>query len=1117
MSTQPSSPASNPVPNAPAQASEKAQASRYKDTLNLPKTSFPMKANLVQNEPASTKAWDAAGQYEKLQGLREAAGAPRFVFHDGPPYANGNLHLGHLLNKTLKDFVVRSRLMAGKSCRFVPGWDCHGLPIEHKVMTELAAAGKLEKIAGLPDDQRRMAIRRECQKHAEKYQKLQSGQLKRFLALCDYERPYLTMSKEYEGATLEVFADLVEQGLVYRQLKAVHWSVANETALADAELEYEDREDISVYVDFEAADTDAVYDAFGFPPEDPVAPASSRCDAGEAEGENEESGGSSEDEEEEGTPAGSRCHQEEEDSGDSGRPGQRPCFMIWTTTPWTLPANLAIAVNPLFEYALVRVDGNITVIAKELVEKVTKAAKSEDVKVLATAKGDKLVGLKYRHPFISPSPDFSKLNPAALPQGVSVASLSVYRIVAADYVTLEDGTGLVHTAPGHGADDYLTGLREKLPIYCPVKGDGSYDDSTPESVRGKNIWKANPEIVEMLRNSGHLFYDHKFMHSYPHDWRGKSPVIFRATEQWFIGVDRERKDGGTLRSLAMAATEVPVGQASNLPSNQEAGWKPAPPSVAFTPEWGRNRLRGMLEARPDWCISRQRSWGLPIPAFYSVDAAGNATTLLTTASVRAVAKRFREAGSDAWFLESPKDILRHYDYAADKEAPRGIDLGTLKKSTDIFDVWFESGSSWNAVMRERSPGWHRLPAGAGNGVDMAEASDGRNSQHRLEAGATRSGNTDAVDYPVDLYLEGSDQHRGWFQLSLLPALGATGRPPFKRLLTHGFIVDKNGIKMSKSLGNTIEVEDLLKEFGADVCRWWVATVDYTGDIRADKSFFAVSGEAYRKVRNTLRFMLSNLDDFTPSPPGKDCSSGEGMCAAWSSYNPTGIDTWALSRFNALSAEVRAAFDAYDFRTAAVAIFDFCNETLSSIYLATIKDRLYCDKPDSARRRLTQSCLWDLTDGLCRLLAPLLPHTADEAWRSLHKTPAPGDSVHLRTWIDRFPVDADEAGWATVMAARDAGLKALETARQSSDLDNPLDAGVVLPDPDGTLARFDPIDLADLMGVSRVTLDKGTTAAKAVDLRAEPRCERSWKRDGTVKQRSDGGMLSQRDAVAVGVA
>ena len=1018
-------------------APETPKANRYKDTLNLPKTAFPMKANLVQNEPASIKAWDAAGLYEKAIEAREKSGGGTFVFHDGPPYANGNLHIGHLLNKCLKDFVVRSKLMSGKACRYVPGWDCHGLPIEHKVMTELAEAGKLAKVAGLPEDQRRMAIRRECQKHAEKYQKLQSGQLKRFLAIGDYEHPYMTMSKGFEAATLNVFADLVEQGLVYRQLKAVHWSIANETALADAELEYYDREDISVYVDFEAADADAVYDAFGL--EELNAE-----DAEEAEGENEAE-----------VPASDSGAPRIAHSAPRGRPGQRPCFMIWTTTPWTLPANLAIAVNPAFEYALVRVDGNVTIIAKELVDKVTKAGKAEEVQILATVKGDKLLGLRYKHPFISGQPDFSHLPDAAMPGGVAGAAKhppQVYRVVAAEYVTLEDGTGLVHTAPGHGAEDYMTGIREKLPIYCPVKPDGAYDDSTPEFLRAKDIWTANPVIAQLLRDSGHLFYDHKFTHSYPHDWRGKSPVIFRATEQWFISVDRQRKDGGSLRDLGLKATDA---------------------TVQFTPDWGRHRLRGMLENRPDWCISRQRSWGLPTPAFYSADGSA---TLLTPASVRAVARRIAEAGSDAWFQESPEQILKHYDYASDKDAPRGLDLAALKKSSDIFDVWFESGCSWSAVIEKQC----------------------------------------AQKVPTDLYLEGSDQHRGWFQVSMLTCLGARGTPPYKRLLTHGFIVDKDGRKMSKSLGNTIEVEDLMKEFGADVCRWWAATVDYTGDIRADKSFFAAAGEAYRKVRNTLRFMLSNLDDFVAADPAKACSCG-GFCVPLEKLAPTSLEAWVLSEYNGVSAAAREAYERYDFRGAATAIFDFCNDTLSSVYLAAVKDRLYCDRSDSPRRRQTQTVLWDLTDALCRLVAPLMPHTADEAWRALTRA-APGApaSVHLKNWIESFPVKTDVEGFKSVMAARDAGLKALESTRQSSALDNPLDAGVTLPDPTGTLARFDPADLADLMGVSRVIL-KNESAPGVHDLRSEPRCERSWKRDGTVKQRSDGGLLSDRDAAALGVA
>ncbi len=1015
-----------PPPPASTKPKEDGEKSKYKTTLNLPKTSFPMKANLVQNEPASLKRWAGMKLYEKTRETR--AGAPRFVFHDGPPYANGNIHLGHMLNKCLKDFVVRSRTMAGKDCPYVPGWDCHGLPIEHKVMTELVEAGKYEKIKNLPEDQRRMAVRRECQKYAEKYVKLQATQMQRLLTLADYEHPYLTMAPEFEGATLEVLAGLMEQGLVYRALKPVHWSIANETALAEAELEYYDREDISVYVDFEAADAGAVYDAFGLPREDVTT-------------ENTEST-----EEEEGG----------EDEQEPVRPRTRPSFMIWTTTPWTLPANLAIAVNPEFEYALVLVDGNYTIMAKGLVEKVTKAAGAVDVKLIATVKGDKLVGQRYRHPFV----DLARGESAGSAAFKDAPKQAVFTVVPAEYVTLEDGTGLVHTAPGHGTEDYATGKARGLPVYCPVRADGSYDDTVPHFLRGLNIWKANEVVVKTLRDSGHLFYDHKFTHSYPHDWRGKTPVIFRCTEQWFISVDQPTKrDKASLRKLGMRSVD---------PDKKDA--------VRFVPEWGRNRMRGMLESRPDWCISRQRSWGLPIPAFFLPDG----SIFMTAASVKAVAKAVREKGSDVWFTGTPADLLKHYDHKSDPDpAARSLGtwdsaLGTLRKGPDILDVWFESGSSWNAVMRERSGG---------------------------------------KDFPTDLYLEGSDQHRGWFQSSLLPSLGAMGVSPFRTLLTHGFMVDKDGKKMSKSLGNTLEVEDLLKDLGADVCRWWVASLSYEADIKVDRSYFDVAGDSYRKVRNTLRFMLSNLDDFKPAAQG----------SVGASVPPTALEAWALSRFDSLSAQVQSTYENYDFQGALRLMYDFCNDTLSATYLAAIKDRLYCDKADSPRRRQTQASLFFITDGLIRLLAPLLCHTADEALRSLHKVD-PTDTtrcIHLEAYLPPSGVAADK-DWDKVFASLPPAQLALEKAKASVaegglGVDNPLDAGVVLPDHDGVLARFDATDLADLMGVSRVQLEKTANSPRIIDLRDQPRCDRSWKRDGTVKVRSDGGMLSDRDAIAVGVS
>ena len=1039
-------------------AKQEGDKNPYRSGLNLPKTDFAMKANLVQNEPASIKRWEAIGLYEKLRAAR--AGKPRFVFHDGPPYANGSIHLGHLFNKTLKDFVVRTKSMAGFDCPYVPGWDCHGLPIEHKVMTELVESKKIDKLMTLTDSQRRMAVRRECQKYAEKYVKLQAGEMVRLLTLADYASPYTTMQPAFEGATLEVLASLCEQGLVFRALKPVHWSVANETALAEAELEYYDRDDLSVYVDFEAADADAVYDAFGLPKHDLDA---EHTEDTEEEPQSDEVGG---EREQEGTKL----------PRPGVRPDQRPSFMIWTTTPWTLPANLAIAVNERFEYALVFVDGNYSVLAADAVERVTKAAKSQDVVEIARTTGSKLVGLSYRHPFVDGEAARRLGAGEAGARHAAGAPDAVFSVVSAEYVTLEDGTGLVHTAPGHGTEDYQTGLRVGLPVYCPVMHDGKYDATVPEWLRSMDIWAANQKIVDHLRGSGHLFYGHTFTHSYPHDWRSKTPVIFRCTEQWFVGVDRPASGPGeSLRALSLGTVA-------------EGG-------VRFVPEWGRNRMRGMLESRPDWCISRQRAWGLPIPAFLTRnESTGESFAFMTAASTRAVAKLVREKGSDVWFTAGPSELLKYYDPASDPDpqakllhVESAVKLGkldeVLQKGPDILDVWFESGSTWNAVMRER----------------------------KLAYDPARD------DKPAftDLYLEGSDQHRGWFQSSLLASLGATGRPPFGTLLTHGFMVDKDGRKMSKSMGNDIKVEDLLKDFGSDVCRWWVASLAYENDVKVDREFFAVAGESYRKVRNTLRFMLSNLFDFEPGAAGTDSRAELGG---------TSLDAAYLHRFNELTDACKNDFEAFDYKAFHSRVYDFCNQTLSAEYLAAVKDRLYCDKSDSPRRRATQAALWTITDGLCRLLAPVLPHTADETYRSLLKTPAgdTGVSVHLTEFAPPLRLPALDPGWAAFFKQRDGILQALEKAKAAPDagglgIENPLDAGVVLPDPEGAMSRLALEDLADLLGVSRVSLDPKASEPRILDLRAEPRCDRSWKRDGTVKRRSDGGMLSDRDALAVGVS
>jgi isoleucyl-tRNA synthetase len=677
----------------------------YKTTLNLPQTAFPMEAKLVANEPARLQKWKDVNLYQQVLDSRKDA--PTWLLHDGPPFANGDIHIGHLINKTLKDVFIRFKTMQGFKTPYIPGWDCHGLPIEHKIQEQLGSKWREMQTADL---------RQLCFDYASKYAGIQCEQFQRLGILGDWAHPYLTMAPQYEARTLEVFARFVEAGLVYKKLKPVPWSVSNQTALADAELEYQDVTDPSVYVEFPVVGQDKTY------------------------------------------------------------------LLVWTTTPWTLPANLAVAVNPDVEYARVSYRRNgedrVGILAADLVERVFKDGQDvESHTVESTVSGRDLLTAEYRHPFID----------------------RTGRVVAAEYVTTTDGTGLVHTAPGHGEEDYETGMREKLEVYSPVLANGRFDTSVPDWLQGKTVWEANPLITEHLREKGLLFAAQPILHSYPHDWRSKKPIIFRATEQWFVAVDKPYSVAGdaarTMRDRAMEAVTS---------------------QVQFIPQWGQARMKGMLESRPDWCVSRQRAWGLPIPVFYN--ESGDA--LLTPESVRAVACVFAKKGSNAWFTDSPADLLGDHDPGPNFPKDK------LRKEKDIFDVWFESGSSWHAVLDARG-----------------------------------------LKCPADLYLEGSDQHRGWFQLSLLPALGAVGRAPYTSVLTHGFVVKPDGTKVSKSDKEYVKAVDEINRHGADLLRLWCCSVDYQGDIPTSPKAIQEFGDKYRKIRNTLRYLLSNLYDFDPAGVG----------------------------------------------------------------------------------------------------------------------------------------------------------------------------------------------------------------------------------------------------------
>jgi isoleucyl-tRNA synthetase len=912
-----------------------------KPTLNLPRTDFPMKANLPQTEPRRIEAWRAADLYGRLRRARK--GSPRFVLHDGPPYANGHIHIGTALNKILKDLVMRSRSMSGHDTPYLPGWDCHGLPIELKVDKDLGTRKKELS----PVD-----FRRECRRYAEGFVKVQRAEFERLAILGEWDAPYLTMSPQYQATIVRELATFVEKGLVYKAKKSVHWCISCRTALAEAEVEY-DEAHVSPSIDVRF----------------PLA---------------------------EGEP-----------SLLDRRPalrGKQVSAVIWTTTPWTLPANLALAFHPEAEYGFYPVDGTdqVLLVATALRDAASARWHSRDTGIalgppLAQVKGAELEGVRFRHPWID------RDSPAVL----------------GDYVTLDTGTGIVHTAPGHGWDDYLTGVRYGLDIYCPVDEAGRF---TPEIERfaGRKVFDANPEIVAFLGERGRLLHAGSETHAYPICWRCKNPIIFRATEQWFIGLDLGGPPGEASGGLRERTLEA-IGK------------------VRWYPAWGEERIRNMIATRPDWCISRQRLWGVPIPAFY---CKGCGEAVLTAELARQVADLFEKSSADTWYAEEAAALL-----PAGFRCPK-CQGTSFEKERDILDVWFDSGSSHAAVLGRRED----LP------------------------------------WPADVYLEGSDQHRGWFHSSLLIGVGTRGGAPYRQVITHGFTVDGEGKKMSRSLGNVIHPQEVVDRYGAEILRMWVAMVDYREDMRISKAMFERLAEAYRKVRNTLRYLLSNLHDFDPA---KDALAEDRLDE---------LDRYALAAHRQFVARVRDAYDAYEFHIVYHELTGYCAADLSAVYFDVLKDRLYCDAAASQRRRSAQTALYRILSDLCRLTAPVLPITADEAWS--HLPGAKEDSVHLALFPEKEDWDnAVYLDWQPLLEARAAVLKRLEEARAQKQIGSGLEAAVTLRASGGlyrALRRYEdgttvfPGNLANLFIVSQVTLAEAP-GELTVEISRAPggKCERCW--------------------------
>ena len=926
----------------------------HRDTVHLPKTDFPMRAQLAEREPAQIKAWTESGLYEQIQAKNAAA--TKFVLHDGPPYANGSLHPGHFLNKILKDMVVKFHSMSGQLADFVPGWDCHGLPIERMVDKQLGAK-KRELTLG--------QFRRACRKYAEEQVDVQRREFQRLGVFARWDQPYLTMAFGYEARIVRELATIASKGALYRRKRPVHWCFSDATALAEAEVEYAEKASPSIYVAFERVDIPGEY------------------------------------------------------------------LTIWTTTPWTIPANLAITANPELEYVRYQVPGRGTfIVARELLHSFLKLCFPAELRDPSSVQGDDAVALAQRA-------GFTLLHPERVLSSFAGADLGgveyrhplidrTGRVLLGPHATAEQGTGLVHTAPGHGEDDFRIGVANGLDILTPVDGRGCFtDEALVPAVVGKKVFDANPLIVELLREKGALLARSEIRHSYPHCWRCKNPVIFRATDQWWISLDTDIELPGrttTIRKAALLAID-------EIDAHQ-----------GFIPAWGKERIRGMVENRPDWCVSRQRSWGVPIPVAY---CARDREPLVSAAFMERVAGFFDREGADAWFDRPLAELL-----------PPGVTCAKcggseFEKETDILDVWFDSGSSFAAVCA--SGAWPTLTV------------------------------------PVDLYLEGSDQHRGWFNSSLMIGIATRGEAPYKACLTHGFYVDGEGRKMSKSLGNYVDPAIMLKKYGAEVVRLWVAASDYRDEVRLSNNILDTLSEGYRKIRNTLRYCLSQLFDFDPASDAVPLPA----------MQP--IDRWALSRFERYRAGVVKAYEAYEFHRIYHATVDLCATDLSAFYFDVLKDRTYCSGKRWTERRAAQTVLWRIARDLCRLLAPMASFTAEEAWQHLPRKEAASVFLAGLPEADGSLVDeALEEEFRALAGFRVVVNAALEQKRVAKELGKASEADVVLRlGPEVTPAVLEIIQkyekqLADLFLCASVRVEQGAALVAVVQKSANTPCERCWR-------------------------